>query len=438
MMSNEKELRNQILNLVGLYYNEKLSRNEFIPGKTPIRYAGRVFDDREIKMAVEAALDFWLTEGRFTEEFQNKLAEKIGHEYAYLVNSGSSANLLAVSCLMSPLLGEKRLREGDEVITVAAGFPTTVNPIILNGLTPVFVDIYIPTYNVDISSVEEAISEKTRAIMIAHTLGNPFDIETILKIAKKYELYLIEDNCDALGSRYKNRLTGSYGVISTCSFYPAHHITTGEGGAVLTSDEKLSRAIRSLKDWGRDCYCGPGENNTCGRRFSQRYGDLPKGYDHKYVYSHIGYNLKATEFQAAIGIAQLEKLEYFVTRRKENFNLWYEGFKQYEKFFILPEPTPYSDPAWFSFILSVREDAPFNRTILTNYLNENLIETRNIFAGNIIRQPAYLNIKYRRVGELKNTDFVMNNTFFLGTYPGITGDMISYTLDKISEFIRRF
>jgi CDP-6-deoxy-D-xylo-4-hexulose-3-dehydrase len=435
---NLEDIKNDIRSKIKEYYRLKFATSKFIPGKTPVRYAGRVFDENEIIGAVEAALDFWLTEGRFSEEFQSKLAEKVGVEYAYLVNSGSSANLLALTSLTSYLLGDKRLRSGDEVITVAAGFPTTINPIILNNLIPVFVDIDIPTYNVNVDELESAITTKTRAIMLAHTLGNPYNLDRVLEIANKHNLYLIEDNCDALGSKYRGKFTGSFGIVASFSFYPAHHITTGEGGAVLTSDETLSRAIRSLKDWGRDCYCGPGESNTCGRRFTQTYGNLPKGYDHKYVYSHIGYNLKATEFQAAIGCVQLDKLDLFVEARKRNFEKWYNEFKRFEKFFILPEKTPESDPAWFAFIITLRQDAPFKREELTSFLNANLIETRNLFAGNIVKQPAYLDINCRIASDLKNTDYVMNNTFFIGLYPGITDEMIDYTMSKVEEFLRRY
>ncbi|MGC9042421.1 MAG: lipopolysaccharide biosynthesis protein RfbH [Myxococcota bacterium] len=440
-MSGNDELikiREEIFKKINEYYAIKFSERKFVPGKTPVRYAGRVFDSKEIKMATEAALDFWLTEGRFTEEFQERLAEYIGVEYAYLVNSGSSANLLALTSLTSSLLGDKRLKKGDEIITVAAGFPTTVNPIILNGMIPVFVDIEIPTYNISVKEIERALTSKTRGIMIAHTLGNPFDLKQVLEIAKSNNLFLIEDNCDALGAEYGGRFTGSFGDVATCSFYPAHHITTGEGGAVLTSDETIARAIRSIKDWGRDCYCGPGENNTCGRRFTQQYGRLPKGYDHKYVYSHIGYNLKATEFQAAIGVAQMSKLDNFINKRRENFQKWYTAFKHYENYFILPEKTAGSNPSWFAFIVTLREGLPFGRAELTSFLNENLIETRNLFAGNIVKQPAYMDIECRIVGELRNTEYVMNNTFFLGVYPGITDEMIEYTIDKVAEFLRRY
>ena len=448
----EQELREKIANLVAEFHKTRTTEKTFIPGKTPIRYAGRVFDEKEIQAAVEASLDFWLTEGRFAEEFQCELAEKIGVEYALLTNSGSSANLLALTALTSPLLGEKRLKPGDEVITVAAGFPTTLNPIILNGLVPVFVDVDISTYNANVEEIEAAIGPKTKALFIAHTLGNPFNLDKVMKIVNKHNLFLVEDNCDALGSTYtpsplagegwgegdlpKPRVCGSFGHLATCSFYPAHHITTGEGGAVLTSDDTLARIVRSLKDWGRDCYCGPGESNTCGRRFSGQYGDLPYGYDHKYVYSHIGYNLKMTDIQAAIGVEQLKKLDGFCQARRDNFKTWINGFKKYEDYFILPEAIEGSDPAWFAFPVTLKETAGFTRTELTNYLSENLIETRNLFGGNLLRQPAYLNIEHRKVGNLENTDRIMNNTFFLGTFPGMDKEQIEYTMNIIEEFVR--
>ena len=438
----ESKLRRQIAGLVAQFHQTRSAKQLFEPGKTPVRYAGRVFDEKELQAAVEASLDFWLTEGRFAEEFQSELAARIGVEYALLTNSGSSANLLALTALTSPLLGERRLKPGDEVITVAAGFPTTVNPIILNNLVPVFVDVDLPTYNVQVDQIEKAVSPKTRAIFIAHTLGNPFDLGAVLKIARAHDLYLIEDCCDALGSTYRmpdesggGAFVGSFGHIATCSFYPAHHITLGEGGAVLTSDETLARIIRSLKDWGRDCYCGPGENNTCGRRFSGQYGNLPAGYDHKYVYSHIGYNLKATDIQAAIGVEQLKKLDSFCSARRYNFKRWTEGFRRHENYFELPAATAGSDPAWFAFPVTVRGGAGFSRTEFTNYLNTNLIETRNLFGGNLLRQPAYLGIEHRRIGELPNTDRIMNDTFFLGTYPGLTEEQIDYTLGVIDRFI---
>jgi len=439
----ETELRQQIAVLVAEFHQMRSAKQAYIVGKTPVKYAGRIFDEKEIQAAVEASLDFWLTEGRFAEEFQSKLAAKIGTEYAILTNSGSSANLLALTALTSPLLGSRRLKPGDEVITVAAGFPTTLNPIILNNFIPVFTDVDISTYNVQINQVEQAISPKTRAIFIAHTLGNPCNLSEIMRIVKKHDLFLIEDCCDALGSTYtvndlsaRMSFVGTFGHLATCSFYPAHHITLGEGGAVLTSDETLARVVRSLKDWGRDCYCGSGENNTCGKRFSGQYGTLPYGYDHKYVYSHIGYNLKATDIQAAIGVEQLKKLDSFCVARRKNFQLWTEGFRKYEAYFILPQAEKGSDPAWFAFPVTVKGDAGFTRTALTNHLNTYLIETRNLFGGNLLRQPAYLNINHRKIGQLPNTDRIMNDTFFLGTYPGLNKDQIDYTMNIISEFIK--
>jgi len=434
------------------YYDFAHKQKPFIPGKSPINYAGRVYDEKEIQAAVEASLDFWLTEGRFARQFETELAARIGVKHALLVNSGSSANLLAVSALTSHLLKERRLKAGDEVITVAAGFPTTVNPIIQNRLVPVFVDVGIPTYNIDVDRIEEAISPKTKALFIAHTLGNPFNIDKVMKIVSRHNLFLIEDNCDALGSTYtpsplagegqgegavsKPRFCGSFGHLATFSFYPAHHITLGEGGAVVTSDKTLFRILRSLKDWGRDCYCAPGESNTCGRRFSGQYGALPYGYDHKYVYSHIGYNLKMTDIQAAIGLEQLKKLDGFCKARRDNFKEWTNGFKKYENYFILPEATEGSDPAWFAFPVTVKETTDFTRTELTNYLSENLIETRNLFGGNLLRQPAYLNIEHRKIGDLKNTDRIMNDTFFLGTFPGIGNEQIEHTMNIIEKFVR--
>ena len=459
--------------LVQNYYDFRHKQRPFVPGKTPVNYAGRVFDEKEVQGAVEASLDFWLTEGRFARQFQEGLAAKVGVKHAVLVNSGSSANLLALTALTSPLLGERRLQPGHEVITVAAGFPTTLNPILLNGLIPVFVDVDIPTYNANVDEIEAAVGEKTRAIFIAHTLGNPFNISEVLRIAPKHDLWVIEDACDALGSTYtlsatpsalagvvtsargavpnfsplagagrnqsgisQPRPVGSFGHLATFSFYPAHHITTGEGGAALTSDNTLARIVQSLKDWGRDCFCGPGQSNVCGKRFSGQYGTLPSGYDHKYVYSHIGYNLKMTDMQAAIGVEQLKKLDDFCQARRSNFNKWTNGFKQYEDYFILPEATEGSDPAWFAYPITVRENAGFSRTELTNYLSENLIETRNLFGGNLLRQPAYLNIKHRKVGNLENTDRIMNDTFFLGTFPGIGNEQIAYTMNIIAKFLR--
>lgn len=417
------------------YYDFAHKQKPFVAGKSPINYAGRVYDEKEIQAAVEASLDFWLTEGRFARQFEDEFAAMLGVKHALLVNSGSSANLLAISALTSDVLKDRRLKPGDEVITVAAGFPTTINPIIQNGLIPVFVDVNIPTYNAKVKQVEAAISQKTRAIFLAHTLGNPFDLEKILDLCRKHDLWLIEDNCDALGSTYRGKYTGSFGHLATHSFYPAHHITLGEGGAVATSDKTLFRILRSLKDWGRDCFCGPGESNKCGRRFSRQFGDLPYGYDHKYVYSHIGYNLKMTDIQAAIGVEQLKKLDGFCQARRDNFKVWVNRFKEYENYFILPEATEGSDPAWFAFPVTVAKDAGFARTEITGYLNENMIETRNLFGGNLLRQPAYQNIKHRTIGELKNTDRIMNDTFFLGTFPGIRTEHIEYTVNVIKKFL---
>lgn len=438
-MDNEgkelQQIRKKISLLVKKYYENRI-QHFFIKGITPVHYAGRYYDEKEIQAAVEASLDFWLTEGRFTANFESKLANYLTVKHAILVNSGSSANLLALTALTSNLLGSRKLHRGDEVITVAAGFPTTLNPIIQNGFIPVFVDVDIPGYNIKTNDLLKALSPKTRAIFVAHSLGNPFDLDNVASIAQKYNLYLIEDNCDALGSLYKGRLTGSFGHLATCSFYPAHHITMGEGGAVLTSDDRLARIVRSLKDWGKDCFCGPGQNNLCSKRFSGSYGDLPFGYDHKYVYSHVGYNLKATEFQAAIGIEQLNKLELFCDKRRENFHLWADCFKSFEKYFILPEATLHSDPAWFAYPLTLRSrEVNFSRNDLTAFLNEHLVETRNLFGGNLLKQPAYQNIAHRRIGGLPNTERIMNDTFFLGTYPGIGKEQINYTMDVVAKFI---
>jgi CDP-6-deoxy-D-xylo-4-hexulose-3-dehydrase len=427
--------RSEIRRLVKEYYQQAFKAQAFVPGQTPVHYAGRVFNEAELLNAVDAILDFWLTAGRFAKEFETKLAEYLQLEYAMLVNSGSSANLLALTALTSHLLGDRRLRPADEVITVAAGFPTTVNPIIQNGMIPVFVDIEVGTYNIRPEDVKAAIGPKTRAIFLAHTLGNPYDLDAISEIAQEYELFLVEDCCDALGSTYKGRQVGTFGQVSTFSFYPAHHITLGEGGAVATDDDKIARAVKSLRDWGRDCYCHPGENNRCGKRFSGQYGNLPYGYDHKYVYSHIGYNLKATDMQAAIGVEQLKKLPDFCARRRKNFSLWQEGLSQWTDLFILPQATDGADPAWFAYPIAVRGNAGFSRTELTNFLDENRIETRNLFGGNLLRQPAYQDIIYRVSGSLENSDTIMNNTFFLGTYPGLSNEMIDYSLSTIAAFL---
>ncbi|MEI7901517.1 MAG: lipopolysaccharide biosynthesis protein RfbH [bacterium] len=434
MTNRENELREQIRGLVHEFYTEKHASRPFHPGQTLVRYAGRVFDKEELANVVDAGLDFWLTAGRFSEEFESEFADYFGLSDAILVNSGSSANLIALSSLTSPLLGDRRLKPGDEVITAAAGFPATVAPIIQNRLVPVFVDVDIGTYNAIPERLAEAIGPRTRAIMLAHTLGNPFDLGAIATLAREHDLWLVEDNCDALGSLYDGRLTGTFGQISTVSFYPAHHITMGEGGCVLTGDETLARIARSMRDWGRDCYCNSGENNTCGRRFSQQFGSLPRGYDHKYVYSHIGYNLKATDMQAAIGCAQLKKLPAFIDARKRNHAALAEGLSQYADRLILPQPTPDSDPSWFCFIVTVRDDAGFTRNELTGYLETHKIETRNLFSGNLLRHPAFMDIEHRTAGSLANTDIITTSTFFVGCYPGLTPRHIEYVLSVFAEF----
>lgn len=433
-MEDSNIIREQILLLTKKYYQSKFLNLSFAVGKDKVHYAGRVFDENEIINLVDSSLDFWLTSGRYSETFEMQLASFLGVSDAILVNSGSSANLLALSALTSSKLGDKRLKSGDEVITVAAGFPSTVAPIVQNRLIPVFVDVEIGTYNVNVELLSKAISNKTKAIFIAHTLGNPFDVEKVKEICDEHGFWFIEDNCDALGSTYKNQLTGTFGHISTVSFYPAHHITTGEGGCVFTNDDLLARIIRSFRDWGRDCYCNSGENSTCGKRFTQQFGSLPHGYDHKYVYSHLGYNLKMTDMQAAIGVAQFDKLEMFTQSRKDNFKKLYEGLLKYSDYLILPKATTGSDPSWFSFIISIKESAPFKRNKLVDFLENNLIETRNLFSGNLLRHPAFENVEYRVVGTLENTDFIMNQTFFIGVYPGMNDEKIQYVLDIFERF----
>jgi CDP-6-deoxy-D-xylo-4-hexulose-3-dehydrase len=433
-MKNEKELRAEIFELVKLLFAQKGDK-PFIPGSSPINYAGRVYDEKEIISLVDASLDFWLTTGRYTRQFEEELAKFLGVKYCLLTNSGSSANLLAVSALTSPQLEDRQLKPGDEVITTACGFPTTLNPILQNNLIPVFIDVDIGTYNIKVEQIETALSEKTKAIIIPHTLGNPANLDSIMEIVKEHNLWLIEDNCDALGSKYRRRYTGSFGHISTSSFYPAHHITMGEGGAVLTSDPLLKRIVASFRDWGRDCWCEPGCDNSGKKRFDWKLGDLPEGYDHKYIYSHIGYNLKATDMQAAIGVEQLKKLPEFTERRRDNFNRLYQGLKKYENYIILPNSTPYSEPSWFGFPIVVRNNAPFSRDEIVKYLEGELIATRMLFGGNLIKQPAYSSMKYRVAETLANTDTIMNDLFWIGVYPGLTNDMIQYVLDKFSEFI---
>lgn len=434
-MKKKERLRKEILKKVKDFHQTQ-QKDKFVPGKDKINYAGRVYDEKEIINLVDASLDFWLTAGRYAREFERKLAEFLGIKYCLLTNSGSSANLLAISALTSPLLKERRLKPHDEVITVACGFPTTLNPIIQNNLTPIFVDIELGTYNIDVAGIEKAISKKTKAIFIPHTLGNPANIREIIKIIRKHKIWLVEDNCDSLGSKYKDKHTGTFGHISTCSFYPAHHITMGEGGAVLTNIPLLKRIIASFRDWGRDCWCEPGHDNTCGRRFSQQHGKLPYGYDHKYVYSHIGYNLKVTDMQAAIGVAQLKKLPQFIEVREKNFAYLHNRLTKYKKYFTLPQATKNSKPSWFGFPILVKENALFSRNEIVNCLEKNKIATRMLFGGNLTKQPAYENIKYRIAGSLKNTDLVMNNLFWIGVYPGISKKGLQYTIKIIDKFLR--
>ncbi len=434
-MPSPNELRQEILRLVTAYSDEAFAPKAFVPGQTPIPVAGRVFDADDVGSLVDSALDFWLTTGRFAHQFEREFARFLGMRHAILCNSGSSANLLAVSALTSPKLGDRRLQPGDEVITVAAGFPTTINPIIQNGLFPVFLDIELGTYDVDVRLLEEAISRRTRAVMMAHTLGNPFNLDAVLDVVKRHNLWLIEDNCDALGSRYRSKLTGTFGDMSTVSFYPAHHMTMGEGGCVVTDRPKLKVLIESFRDWGRDCWCEPGKDNTCGKRFDWQLGDLPYGYDHKYIYSHIGYNLKATDMQAAIGVSQLKKLPRFIEARKRNWQILYEGLKPLEEFFLLPQPTPNSEPSWFGFPLTIRDNAPFTRNDLIRFLNRRKIDTRLLFSGNLTYQPAYRQIPHRVVGELTNTDIVTYRSFWIGVYPGLTEEMQEYVIQSIKDFV---
>jgi len=437
-MKSEKKIREEIFNKVKELYKLTKIKEEFIPGKTKINYAGRVFNEKEIISLVDSSLDFWLTAGRYVAEFERKFSKFLGVKYCMLTNSGSSANLLALSALTSPKLKSRRLRPGDEVITTTCGFPTTLNPIIQNNLTPILIDVDVETYNIQVNKIEKAISERTKAILVAHTLGNPVNISEIMKVVKKYNLWFIEDNCDALGSKYEGRYTGTFGHISTCSFYPAHHITMGEGGAVMTSDFELKKIIISFRDWGRDCWCEPGHDNTCGKRFSWQLGELPFGYDHKYTYSHIGYNLKITDMQAAIGVEQLKKLPQFIVVRKHNFNFLYNRLKKYKKYFILPKPEKNSEPSWFGLPILVKESAPFTRAEIVRYLEENKIATRMLFGGNLTKQPAYKDVKYGVYGSLKNTDLVMSSLFWVGVYPRLTNEKLDYVIKIIDKFVNRY
>jgi CDP-6-deoxy-D-xylo-4-hexulose-3-dehydrase len=436
MSDNILEIKNRILDLVNNYSSINFKEKEFVPGISDVPVSGKVIGALELQNMVEASLDGWLTTGRFNQQFEEKLSQFLGIKCLLTVNSGSSANLIAFSTLTSPKLKERAIQKGDEVITVAAGFPTTVNPIVQFGAIPVFVDVKIPTYNIDENLVEAAITKKTKAIMLAHTLGNPFNVKKIKEICEKHNLWLIEDSCDALGSKFDNQNVGTFGDLATLSFYPAHHITMGEGGAVFTNSKKLERIAESFRDWGRDCYCEPGKDNTCNKRFNWQLGDLPYGYDHKYTYSHSGYNMKITDMQAACGLAQLDRLEGFIKKRKENFNFLYKNLKDLEEFLILPEQEKNSEPSWFGFPLTLKKQDRYNRNDLVKYLNENKIGTRLLFSGNLTKQPYMKNVTFKVHGELKNTDFVMENTFWIGLYPGLSKEHLEYSVLKIKNFFK--
>jgi CDP-6-deoxy-D-xylo-4-hexulose-3-dehydrase len=434
MTLDATQLRQQILDLSRQYIELTQSQSEFEPGVSPVPVSGKVIDGADVSAVVDSALDAWFTTGRFAQDFERKLARFLGLRSASLVNSGSSANLLAVSALTSPKLGSRRLTPGDEVLTVAAGFPTTVNPIFQNQLVPVFLDVTLPSYQIDVEQLERARSEKTKAVIVAHTLGNVFDLDAVVAFTKKHGLWLIEDCCDALGSTWNGRRVGTFGDIATFSFYPAHHITMGEGGAVVTDHPNLRLLIESFRDWGRDCWCNPGKDNTCGKRFDWQLGTLPCGYDHKYTYSHVGYNLKATDMQAALGASQISKLPYFIERRKENYRYLLAALEPVENFLLLPRATPGADPSWFGFPIGIREGAPFTRDELIRVLESKKIATRLLFGGNLLRQPAYEGCEYRAVGDLRNTEFVMNNVFWIGVFPGLTKPMLDFVSSTIVDF----
>jgi CDP-6-deoxy-D-xylo-4-hexulose-3-dehydrase len=429
-----EQIQSKISALVSQYAEEKYKTKDFIPGQTVIPPAGKVIGELELQYMVEASLDGWLTTGRFNDKFEKELAAYLGVKHLITVNSGSSANLVAFSALTSPKLGDRAVKVGDEVISVAAGFPTTINPIIQFGAIPVFLDVDIPTYNIDVTKLEQAVSPKTKAVFIAHTLGNPYDLKAIRAFCDTHKLWLIEDCCDALGSRYDGKLVGTFGDIATVSFYPAHHITMGEGGAVFTNNDQLKTIAESFRDWGRDCYCQPGCDNTCGKRYCQQLGQLPAGYDHKYTYSHLGYNLKITDMQAACGLAQLARLDDFVQKRKDNFNYLKTKLQECNEFLILPEATPNSEPSWFGFPITIKESAGFTRGELLTYLDDNKVGTRLLFAGNVTKQPYMQGRNYRVVGELTNSDRIMSQTFWVGIYPGLTEEMLDYTAEIIGQF----
>lgn len=428
-------MRQEILELVGKYYAQAFPKKPFLGGISQIPVSGKVFDADELTNLVDSSLDFWLTSGRYAHEFEEEFAKVMGVKHAMLCNSGSSANLLAVSALKSDRLGKRALVDGDEVITLAAGFPTTVNPIIQNRLVPVFIDCELGTYDATAEQMQAALSPKTRAIVMAHTLGNPFNLDAVMQIAKENKLFVIEDSCDAVGATYDGKPVGSFGDLSTASFYPAHHVTMGEGGCVQAKTASMRKIVESLRDWGRDCWCPTGEDNTCGRRFDWELGGLPYGYDHKYTYSHIGYNLKLTDMQAAVGVAQLKKLPGFIAARRKNFNRLYQGLKKYEEFFILPQSTPKSEPSWFGFLITIRPGSPFGRYDLVQHIESHRIGTRQLFGGNLLQQPAYVNIPHRVVGDLTNSDIITTNTFWLGVFPGLTDEMIDYMIAVVSEFV---
>jgi CDP-6-deoxy-D-xylo-4-hexulose-3-dehydrase len=444
-MNRNEQLKKEIFEKVKEYYHEihhPKTNQPFIEGKSRINYAGRVFDENEIINLVDSSLDFWLTTSNYSKKFEEQFARYLGVRWALLVNSGSSANLLAFYTLTSPLLKERRIRRGDEVITIAAGFPTTVSPIVQYGAIPVFVDIDLETINIDTSYLEKAITPKTKAVIIAHTLGNPFNLTIVKDFCDKHSIWLIEDNCDALGSKYEGKFTGTWGDIGTSSFYPPHHMTTGEGGAIYTNNPTLKKVMLSLRDWGRDCWCESGNDNTCKARFSQQFGTLPPGYDHKYVYSHFGFNLKATDMQAAIGLAQLEKLPVFIQKRRENFTRLHNGLKDLERFFILPKATPNSDPSWFGFLITLRDGLKFSRNEIVENLEDYNIQTRNLFAGNILRHPVFdsmvIDKDYRAIGNLPNTDKIMNDSFWIGVYPGMRSESLEYMINVIRNFVIKY